>query len=56
MLSKAPRDCWIALAQDQSKIVGRGATLAEAAEEARKNGVDDPVVLWSPRIWAPAVY
>lgn len=56
MLSKAPRNCWIALDQDQSEIVGRGDTLAEAAEEARKNGVDDPVVFWSPKIWSPAIY
>lgn len=55
-LLKAPRDCWIALDQDQSKIVGRGATLAQAVEEARENGVDDPVVFWRPKTWAPATY
>ena len=56
MLEAAPRECWLALTQDESKVVGRGETIAEAVEDAKDNGEDDPVVLWAPKEWIPAVY
>lgn len=55
LLSNASRECWLALNEEQSKIVGRGETIREAVEEAKKNGVDDPIVLWSPKVWASRV-
>ncbi len=48
ILANAPRNCWLALNEEQSAIVGRGETLEEAIAEARKNGVEDPIVLWAP--------
>jgi len=56
ILEKAPRECWLALAADESKIVGRGEDIAEAVEEAKSNGEDDPVIIWAPKEWIPAVY
>ncbi len=56
ILANAPRNCWLALNEEQSAIVGRGETLEEAIAEARKNGVADPIVLWAPKTWLPAVY
>ena len=56
ILANAPRNCWLALNEAQSAIVGRGETLEEAIAEARKNGVEDPIVLWAPKTWLPAVY
>lgn len=56
LLENAPRDCWLALTQDQRKVVGRGEDIAEAIEEAKENGEDDPLLLWSPKSWIPAVY
>lgn len=56
ILSTAPRECWLALAQDESKIVGRGEDIAEAVEEAKENGESDPVLLWSPKEWLPVIY
>lgn len=56
LLANAPRNCWLALNEDETAIVGRGETMKEAVEEARRNGVDDPIVLWSPKAWVPSVY
>ena len=56
LLSKAPRDCWLALNEEQTTIVGRGETMTEAVKEAIANGVPDPVVIWAPKTWLPVVY
>ena len=56
VLEKAPRDCWLALAKDASKVVGRGENIEEAVREAKENGEDDPLVVWAPKTWSPAVY
>jgi hypothetical protein len=55
LLRSAPRNCWLALSDDESKIVGRGETVADAIEDAKKVGIEDPVVVWSPKTWIPAV-
>lgn len=55
VLANAPRECWLALTEDGT-IVGRGDTLKEAIEEAKKKAVDDPIVQWVPRTWMPVVY
>jgi hypothetical protein len=55
LLKSAPRSCWLALNDDESRIVGRGESVAQAVEEARKAGVEDPVVVWSPKTWIPMV-
>ena len=56
LLKAAPRNCWLALTQDNRTIVGRGETIQEAVDEAQRNGEGDPVLIWSPKVWAPAVY
>lgn len=56
VLEKAPRDCWLALTEDQSKVVGRGENIEEAVAEAKENGENDPVLVLAPKTWAPAVY
>lgn len=56
LLANAPRNCWLALNEHETAIVGRGETMKEAVEEARRNGVEDPVVLWSPKTLLPTVY
>jgi len=55
LLRDAPRNCWLALNEDESKIVGRGETVEEAVAEARKAGVEDPIIVWSPKSWIPSV-
>lgn len=56
LLDKAPRNCWLALDQAESKVVGRGENIKEAVSDAKENGEDDPVLIWAPKEWTPAVY
>ncbi len=56
VLANAGRDCWLALTDDESSVVGRGETPDEAVEEARRAGVQDPILVWAPKKWAPAVF
>lgn len=56
LLVGAARNTWLALSEDETEIVGRGATLEEALTDARKNGVEDPIVIWSPKKWVQSVY
>ena len=53
VLADAARECWLALTEDESAIVGRGATASEAVEEARRAGVQDPILMWAPKQWKP---
>ena len=55
VLANAPRSCWLALNEEQTAIIGRGETIKEAVLEARKAGVEDPIVMWSPKSWIPHV-
>lgn len=56
LLANAPRNCWLALNEDETKIVGRGETVQEAVVEAKRAGVDDPIVLWAPKEWVSTVF
>lgn len=55
LLKNAPRNCWLALSDDETRIVGRGESIAGAIEDAKRAGIEDPVVIWSPKTWIPAV-
>ena len=55
LLRNAPRNCWLALSDDELRIVGRGESVADAVEEAKKAGVEDPVIVWSPKTWIPMI-
>jgi hypothetical protein len=52
-LQSAPLGQWIALAEDESKIVAVGPTYAEAVANSEKAGVSDPVLIKVPKAWAP---
>ena len=56
VLEKAPRECWLALTADETKVVGRGESIAEAVKEAAENGENDPLLILAPKEWIPAVY
>jgi hypothetical protein len=56
VLEKAPRECWLALNKEETRVVGRGENIQEAVQEANENGEDDPVLIWAPKEWIPAVY
>ena len=55
MLAQGPRDGWIALSEDESRIVGSGSTMEEAVSAAAKQGVEEPVLVKSPKEWGQKV-
>jgi D-serine dehydratase len=44
-------DSWVALSEDESRVVGHGDTYREAVEEARRNGEEDPLLIKTPEKW-----
>lgn len=56
LLADAPKNCWLALNEEQTKIVGRGETMKEAIKDANDNGVKDPIVMWAPKQWTLSVF
>lgn len=55
-LTGAPRNAWVALDEEETKVVGSGPTLEEAIAQALANGETDPVVLWSPASWHHSIF
>lgn len=55
ILRESPPNSWVAFSEDESRLVGRGATYAEAVAVAEEQGVSDPVLLKTPDDWAPMV-
>lgn len=53
LLRDAPLDAWIALSQDESRVVATGADYDEAARRADEAGEADPLILKTPPVWAP---
>jgi len=51
ILLEARPNSWIALSEDESKVVGRGGTYTEAVEEALSNGEEDPLLIRTPEEW-----
>ena len=40
---------WVALSDDEKKVVGRGKTLNEAIKRAKQKGIDFPIVTKVPK-------
>jgi hypothetical protein len=51
-LRSAPLDSWIALSDDESRIVAVGKTYEEAVRESENAGVHDPLIIKTPGIWS----
>jgi hypothetical protein len=56
LLLDSPKNSWIALNEEETQIVGTGPTLEEAVSAAKRNGIDDPLLLLSPKDWTPRVF
>jgi len=56
ILREAKPNTWLAFSADESQVVGRGNTYAEAVAEAKEKGESDPVVLKTPDDWSPKVF
>lgn len=55
LLLNAPPDSWIALAEDETRIVGTGRTFEEAARKAEAEGIAEPLIIKIPKDWTPRV-
>lgn len=53
ILLSAPLDSWIALSEDESKIIAVGATYDEVVRNSDAAGVSDPLILKTPKRWLP---
>jgi hypothetical protein len=56
MLLDSPKNCWLALNEEENKVVGSGPTFQEAVSTARMNGVEDPLLIWSPQEWSSRIF
>ena len=52
LLRDAPLDSWVALSQDESRIVATGDDYDQVARRADEAGETDPVILKTPPAWA----
>ena len=52
-LQSAPLDSWIALSEDESKIVAVGTSYEEVVKKSENVGVSDPVLIKTPKSWLP---
>jgi len=51
LLRSAPLNSWIALSEDESRIVATGATYSEVVELSERAGVQDPLIIKTPEQW-----
>ena len=51
LLRSAPLDSWVALSDDETKIVATGATYEEVVKNSDSAGVSDPVLIKTPKAW-----
>ena len=52
-LKLAPLDSWVALSEDESRIVAVGKSYAEVVDKSESLGVADPVLVKTPKNWLP---
>ena len=56
LLLDSPRNCWLALVEDETKIVATGLTPEEAEAKAKAAGIEDPLLVWVPEDWTARVF
>jgi hypothetical protein len=52
-LYSAPLDSWIALSDDETRIVAQGATYEEVSKQLDSLGDENAVVIKTPSNWQP---
>jgi len=52
-LRGAPLDSWIALTEDETRVIATGATYEEVAKRLDDAGDKDSVILKTPKSWLP---
>jgi hypothetical protein len=53
LLRSAPLNSWVALSQDESRIVAAGQNLDEVIATTHAMGEQDPLILRTPPAWGP---
>jgi len=48
LLESLPSGTWVAISEDQERVVGTGATIEEALQQARKKGENNPSIVGTP--------
>jgi hypothetical protein len=56
ILRDAPRDCWIAIVEKESRIVASGPEFSDVVDEAERLGFSDPLMIRTARVWAPTCF
>lgn len=52
-LRSVPPNLWVALSDDETKVIATGATYEEAAQASDRAGVPDPIMIKTPLKWLP---
>lgn len=50
-LRAAPPNAWIALSEDESRIVATGTTYEEVVKKSQEAGVEEPILIKTPNDW-----
>lgn len=50
-LKSAPLNSWIALSDDETRIIAVGDTYDEAVKKSDALGIDDPLIFKTPKEW-----
>ena len=53
LLESAPLDSWIAISEDESRIIAVGGTYSEASERSDAAGEPNSIILKTPPEWEP---
>jgi len=53
VLKSAPLDTWIALTEDESRIVATGSSYEEVVRNSEIAGISDPILIKTPKVWMP---
>jgi transaldolase len=55
LLAGVPKGAWVALSQDEERMIAYAAELQEALDKAKKAGEAEPVVIRVPEAEAPTL-
>jgi hypothetical protein len=50
-LRGAPLDSWVALTEDETRVIATGATYEEVSKRLDEVGVEDSVIIKTPKSW-----
>jgi hypothetical protein len=53
LLRSAPLNSWVALTQDESRIIASAATYSEVVRLCEQAGEEDPLIMKTPERWEP---